>query len=101
MNETADFFNGVSGRPYKVRVEISVEKIFLSDEENLANTTLSYPLSKCHYILSPTNIFVYLTEGFDIYIAVPTNTNLYAKLYNTLKSTKPLNWYNKLLHKIK
>jgi predicted Zn-dependent protease len=100
-NATVDFFNGASARPYKVRVEVSIEKIFLSDDENLANTTLSYPLAQCHYILSPTSIFVYLSEGFDIYVAVPTNTDLYETLYKALKSTKPLSWYNRLLQQNK
>jgi len=101
MNNTADFFNGVSGRPYKVRVEISREEICLFDEENLANTSLKFPLAQCHYTLSPTKIFVYLTEGFDIYISVSTNTNLYQNLYAILKTNKPLNWYNKLLQQNK
>ncbi len=96
IETTVQYFNGKFATPYNVRMEVVDDSIRLFDASYNADNGVSFPLSKCHYVVLKDNAFVYLDERSTEYVIVPLNNEHYQSIISGIKKSQT-GWYDKLM----
>lgn len=96
IETTVQYFNGKFVAPYWVRIEIGDDAIHLFDSSYNADNGISFPLSKCHYVVLKDNAFIYLNEKSTDYIVIPITDEHYQLIISGIKKSQT-GWYDKLM----
>ena len=91
------YYNGVSARPYQVRMELINHEIHLYDTSFNSDNGISYSLKNCHHVIVKSKAFIYLNDKATEYIVLPADSDYYQEIIADIKASDT-SWYSKLFN---